>query len=116
MATHIKGLLATILMAVILVFSAGLPTTAQSVYSDAKIEAFAAAVVAVADTGDQWLARVQAAPTPEAARSLEQQAMAEVAAIVEAIPGITFAEYKAINTAAQNDAALNQRIQQALEE
>ena len=110
MTTHFKRLIA----AAILFCSTLSPAMAQQAYADAKIDAFARAVIAVSDLGDQWMARVQAAASPEEAKALEQQAIAAVQAGVEATPGITFEEYKTINTAAQTDQSLFDRIQQAL--
>ncbi len=114
MTLRARRLFKTVFSVIFLLLSGSQFAAAQTNYSAAKIEAFAQCVAAVSDLGDQWMARVQAAGSPEEATALEQQAITEVAARVEAVPGITFEEYKAINAAAQNDQVLFDRIQQAL--
>ena len=90
------------------------PAQAQTAYSQEKLESFADAVVAVQEIAEKWLPRINDAGSDSAAQQLNQQAEAEVTAAIEAMPGITVAEYLDINTRASSDPILASRINDIL--
>ncbi|MEM7225225.1 MAG: DUF4168 domain-containing protein [Pseudomonadota bacterium] len=87
---------------------------AQTAYSQAKLERFADAVVAVQTIAQKWLPRIGAAESDAAAKQLNDQAAAEITAAVEALPGITVAEYLEINDRSASDVILAKRINDIL--
>ena len=90
------------------------PIQAQSAYSQEKLETFADAVIAVQKVAQEWLPRIQAAESDAAAQQMNGQAESEIAAAIEAIPGITVAEYLEINGQVAGDVILASRVNDIL--
>jgi hypothetical protein len=83
----------------------------QTEVSDAKLESFVVAALAVNDLMTEWSPRIQGAKDENEANTLRQQAQSEFVAAVEQTEGITIEEYQTIGQAAQQDPELNARIQ-----
>jgi outer membrane murein-binding lipoprotein Lpp len=92
------------------------PLLAADEYSDAKLQSFADAVRAVNAVVEEWRPQIQAAPNEADARQMAEKANEEMRAAVAGTEGITIEEYQAIAQAAQADAQLMARIDQALKE
>ena len=90
---------------------APLHAQSQTEVSDAKLESFVVAALAVNDLMTQWSPRIQGAKDENEANTLRQQAQSEFVAAVEQTEGITIEEYQTIGQAAQQDPELNARIQ-----
>jgi hypothetical protein len=91
---------------------APLSAQTQTEVSDAKLESFVVAALAVNDLMAEWSPRIQGAKNEEEANTLRQQAQSEFVAAVEQTEGITIEEYQTIGQAAQQDPKLNARIQE----
>ena len=92
------------------------PLLAAEEYTDAKLQSFADAVLAVNAVVEQWRPQIQAAPNEADAQEMASQANEEMRAAVLGTEGITVEEYQAIAQAAQADPQLMARIDQALKE
>ena len=92
------------------------PLLAAEEYTDAKLQSFADAVLAVNAVVEQWRPQIQAAPNEADAQKMASQANEEMRAAVLGTEGITVEEYQAIAQAAQADPQLMARIDQALKE
>jgi hypothetical protein len=79
-------------------------------YSDAKLQSFASAVLAVNMLVEQWRPQIQAAPTEADRQKLAEQANQEMRAAVDGTEGMSVEEYQAIAQAAQADTALMARL------
>ncbi|MFW5641381.1 MAG: DUF4168 domain-containing protein [Roseicyclus sp.] len=84
-------------------------------FDDAMIEAFAQAQMRVAELQALYAAQYEAAETDEQRLQISEEATAEMMAAVEATPGITLEEYTAVVEAANEDPALVERINEAIE-
>jgi prophage tail gpP-like protein len=90
------------------------PLLAAEEYSDAKLQSFVDAVLAVNAVVEQWRPQIQTAPNEADAQKMAQQANEEMRAAVAGTEGITVEEYQAIAQAAQADPQLMARIDQAI--
>ncbi len=90
------------------------PALAAEEYSDAKLQSFVDAVLAVNAVVEQWRPQIQTAPNEADAREMAQKANDEMRAAVAGTEGITVEEYQAIAQAAQADPQLMARIDQTL--
>ena len=92
------------------------PLLAAEEYTDAKLQSFADAVLAVTAVIEQWRPQIQAAPNEADAQEMAQKANDEMRAAVSGTEGITVEEYQEIAQAAQADPQLMARIDQAFKE
>jgi prophage tail gpP-like protein len=91
------------------------PSLAAEEYSDAKLQSFVDAVLAVNAVVEQWRPQIQTAPNEADAQAMAQKANDEMRAAVAGTEGITVEEYQAIAQAAQADPQLMARIDQAIQ-
>lgn len=96
--------------------SAGGQAAAQAGYSDAKLDAFVTAALAVDDLVKTWAPRIDNADSQEKADQLRTQANTELIDAVEGTDGISLDEYRQIVRDAGQDADLSARIQKIVEE
>jgi hypothetical protein len=85
-------------------------------YSDAKLQSFASAVLAVNALVEEWRPQIQAAPTDADRQKLAEQANQEMRAAVEDTDGMSVEEYQAIAQAAQADSELMARLDRVFKE
>lgn len=85
-------------------------------YSDAKLQSFASAVMAVNALVEEWRPQIQAASSEAEKQQLAEQANQEMRAAVDGTEGMSVAEYQAIAQAAQGDPALMARIDQVFKQ
>jgi hypothetical protein len=85
-------------------------------YSDAKLQAFASAVMAVNGVVEEWRPQIQAAPSEADKQGMAEQANQEMRAAVDGVEGMSVDEYQAIAQAAQGDTELMARIDQVFKE
>jgi hypothetical protein len=109
----LKRFLGTLIVGAVIGAAAIAPLRAQTQteVSDAKLESFVVAAVAVNKLMEEWSPRIQEAQNENEANTLRQQAQSEFVEAVEQTEGITLDEYQMIGQAAQQDPALNARIQ-----
>jgi outer membrane murein-binding lipoprotein Lpp len=81
-------------------------------YSDAKLQSFASAVIAVNSVVEQWRPQIEAASSDAERQQMAAQANQEMQAAVEGVEGMSVEEYQAIAQAAQGDAQLMARLDQ----
>jgi hypothetical protein len=96
-----------------LFLSGAQPLLAAEEYSDAKLQSFVNAVLAVTAVFEQWRPQIQAEPNEADAQKMGQKANEEMRAAVTGTEGITVEEYQAIAQAAEVDPQLRERIDQA---
>lgn len=84
-------------------------------FDDTTIEAFAAAQARVAELQALYVGQYEAAESEEQRLQISEEATQEMMAAVEATPDITLEEYNAVVEAAHRDAALVDRIYEAIE-
>jgi hypothetical protein len=89
---------------------------AQEAFTDAKLQSFASAVVAVNAIVERWRPQIQAAPSDADKQRMAEQANQEMRAAVEGTEGLSVEEYQAIAQAAQGDPQLMARIDKAFKE
>lgn len=99
-----------------LLLTTGRAAVAAEDYSEAKLQSFASAVMAVNAVVEQWRPQIQAAPSEAEKQQMAEQANQEMRAAVDGTEGITVDEYQAIAQAAQSDAALMARIDQVFKD
>jgi hypothetical protein len=100
----------------ILVLTGVRASIAQETFTDAKVQSFATAVVAVNAIVERWRPQIQAAPSDADRQRMAEQANQEMRAAVEGTEGLSVEEYQAIAQAAQGDAQLMARIDKAFKE
>ncbi len=83
-------------------------------FDDATIEAFATAQALIAELQAFYSAQYEEAETDEQRMQISEQATQEMMSAVEETPNITLDEYNAIIEAAGQDAALVERINEAI--
>jgi hypothetical protein len=86
------------------------PSTAEEAFTDAKLQSFASAVIAVNAIVERWRPQIQAAPSDADKQRMAKQANDEMRAAVEGTEGISVEEYQAIAQSAQGDQQLMARI------
>lgn len=86
----------------------------QATFDDATIEAFAAAQIRIEQIRSAYLPEFQAAETDAARQQINQQATQEMVDAVEATPNLTLDQFNAVTEAAVLDAALAERIDEAI--
>ena len=85
-------------------------------FTDAKLQSFASAVIAVNAVVERWRPQIQAAPSDADKQRMAEQANQEMRAAVEGTEGMSVEEYQAIAQAAQGDPQLMARIDQVFKE
>jgi hypothetical protein len=104
----------TTLRTLALLLGLGLATAsaahAQAEFSDAKLESFVVAAIAVEKKIQEWSPRVQAAQNEQEAAELREQASADVIETIDGTEGMSVDEYQQIGQAAQADPDLATRI------
>jgi len=98
------------LLSAALAIGLGQPAHTQEAISEAKLESFAHAAMAVNEVIDRWRPQIEAAGSDEQAEAMAEQANAEVRAAVTDTQGITVEEYVQIAEAARADPGLMERI------
>ncbi len=78
--------------------------------TDAKLQSFATAVLAVNDVVQKWQPQIQQAGDEQQKQAMAVQANGEMQTAVEQTQGITVDEYQNIIQLAQNDQGLRDRI------
>lgn len=91
-------------------------TAVAEEYSQAKLQSFANAVLAVNAIVEQWRPQIQAASSESDRQRMAEQANQEMRAAVEGTEGMTVEEYQAIAQAAQADPQLMARLDQMFKE
>ena len=87
------------------------PAAVATDFSEAQIQAFAAAYVEVMEIGMGFEAQMAEAATDDERMSLQFEAQQQMVAAVEQLDGITVDEYNALLSAAQTDPALAEQVQ-----
>lgn len=85
----------------------------SSQFSEAKLAAYANAVIEVTEVVQKWQPKIQSAQNKDdkqALKDLQKQASAELVAAIQDAKGITFKEYKQISIAARQDEALYKQL------
>jgi hypothetical protein len=99
-----------------LFLTSGRAALAAEEYSDAKLQSFASAVIAVNAVIERWRPQIQAAPSDADKQQMAEQANEEMRAAVDGTEGMSVEEYQRIAQAAQADTALMARIDQVLQQ
>jgi hypothetical protein len=99
-----------------LVFASGRAAIAAEEYSDAKLQSFASAVLAVNAIVEQWRPQIEAASSDAEKQQMAAQANEEMRAAVDGTEGMSVEEYQKIAQAAQGDATLMARIDKVFKE
>jgi Domain of unknown function (DUF4168) len=105
----VKRTLRTLALALALGLAAGV-AQAQTEFSDAKLESFVVAAIAVDEKIREWNPRIQAAQNEQEAAELREQASNEVLETIDGTEGMSVEEYQQIGQAAQADPELATRI------
>jgi hypothetical protein len=84
-------------------------------YSEAKLQSFASAVLAVNAIVERWRPQIQAASSEADKQQMAEQANQEMRAAVESTNGMSVEEYQAIAQAAQADPQLMARLDQVFQ-
>jgi hypothetical protein len=112
--TQLRAL--TICLLAVLVLTGARASVAQEAFTDAKLQSFASAVVAVNAIVERWEPQIQAASSDTDKQQMVEKAQQEMRAAVEGTEGLTVEEYQAIGQAAQGDPQLQARIGQLFKE
>jgi membrane protein implicated in regulation of membrane protease activity len=104
------------LVAALFVALAGAAALAAEEYSQAKLQSFASAVLAVNAIVEEWRPQIQAASSEADKQRLAEQANEEMRAAVEGTEGMTVEEYQGIAQAAQSDPQLMARLDEVFKE
>jgi outer membrane murein-binding lipoprotein Lpp len=105
---RLRPLLICLLAALLL--TSGRASLAADEYSDAKLQSFASAVLAVNAIVEQWRPQIEAASSDAEKQQMAAQANEEMRAAVDGTEGMSVEEYQKIAQAAQGDATLMARI------
>lgn len=106
----------TICLLAVLVLTAGRVAIAAEEYSDAKLQSFASAVMAVNAIVERWRPQIQGASSEADKQEMAEQANQEMRTAVEGIEGMSVDEYQAIAQAAQGDPQLMARLDKVFKE
>ena len=111
MQPFILRLIGALVAATILAAATLTPAKAQAQYTEAKLEAFVMAAVAVNRLIAEWGPKIEGAPNEAEANKLAQQANGELKGAITKTKGITLDEYNQIARSARTDQSLAKRIQ-----
>ena len=106
--TRLRALMICLLA--VLVLTGARASIAQEAVTDAKLQSFASAVIAVNAVVERWRPQIQAAPSETDKQQMAEKANQEMRAAVEGTEGLSVDEYQAIAQAAQGDPQLMARI------
>jgi hypothetical protein len=112
--TRLRALMICLLA--VLVLTGARASIAQEAFTDAKLQSFASAVIAVNAVVERWRPQIQAAPSEADKQQMAEQANQEMRAAVEGTEGLSVDEYQSIAQAAQGDPQLMARIDQVFKE
>ena len=98
------------LAAALFMMVAAQAASAAEEYSQAKLQSFASAVLAVNAIVEQWRPQIKGASSEADKQRMAEQANQEMRAAVEGTEGMTVEEYQAIAQAAQADPQLMARL------
>lgn len=112
---RIRPLLSCLVAALFLTLAAQ-AAMADEEYSDAKLQSFASAVMAVNAVVERWRPQIQAASNEADKQQMAEQANQEMRTAVEDTDGMSVEEYQAIAQAAQSDPQLMGRLDQVFQE
>ena len=111
---HLRPLMICLLA--VLVLTGARVSVAEEEFTDAKLQSFASAVLAVNAVVERWRPQIQAASSEADKQQMAKQANQEMRAAVEGTDGMSVEEYQAIAQAAQADPQLMARIDQVFRE
>jgi hypothetical protein len=100
----------------VLVLTGSRASIAEEEFTDAKLQSFASAVIAVNAIVERWRPQIEAAASDADKRQLAEQANQEMRAAVEDTEGMSVDEYQAIAQAAQGDPQLMARLDKVFRE
>ena len=106
----------TICLLAALVLAAASVAKAAEEYSEAKLQSFASAVMAVNAIVEQWRPQIQGAANEADKQQMAEQANQEMRDAVAGINGMSVEEYQAIAQAAQGDPQLMARLDKVFRE
>ena len=112
--TRLRALMICLLA--VLVLTGARASIAQEAFTDAKLQSFASAVIAVNAIVERWRPQIQAAPSETDKQQMAEKANQEMRAAVEGTEGLSVEEYQAIAQAAQGDPQLMARIDKVFKE
>ncbi|MGI9436993.1 MAG: DUF4168 domain-containing protein [Geminicoccaceae bacterium] len=93
------------------VFAMVLPTIGLGMeFSDAKLQSFAKAVIAINQIAEEWQPKVQAATSEDQAATMLQQVDTEMRQVIESTDDLDIDEYQQIMAAAQDAPELKSQI------
>jgi hypothetical protein len=111
---HLRSLMICLLA--VLMLTGARVSVADEEYTDAKLQSFASAVIAVNAIVERWRPQIQAAPTDADKQQMAEKANQEMRAAVEGTNGLSVDEYQAIAQAAQADPQLMARLDKMFKE
>ncbi|MGH6896863.1 MAG: DUF4168 domain-containing protein [Geminicoccaceae bacterium] len=106
----------TICLLAALFLTSGRASIAAEEYSDAKLQSFASAVMAVNVVVERWRPQIQGASSEADKQKMAEEANQEMRAAVDGTAGMTVDEDQRIAQAAQADPQLMARIDQVFKE
>ncbi|OHC73239.1 MAG: hypothetical protein A3G18_07165 [Rhodospirillales bacterium RIFCSPLOWO2_12_FULL_58_28] len=105
---------AIVLAAAIGVFTQG-TARAGGEFTDAKVEAYVTASIAIDTLINKWGPKIDAAKSEEEANKMKEQANGELVAAIDKVDGINSNEYQALADVAATDPNMQQRLKKAFE-
>lgn len=111
---HLRSFMICLLA--ILVLTGTRVSVADQEFTDAKLQSFASAVLAVNAVVERWRPQIEAAPTDADKQQMAEKANQEMRAAVEGTNGLSVDEYQAIAQAAQADPQLMARLDKMFKE
>jgi Domain of unknown function (DUF4168) len=106
----------SICLLAVLVLTAASVAKAAEEYSDAKLQSFASAVLAVNAIVGKWRPQIEGAANEADKQKMAEQANEEMRAAVDGTEGMSVDEYQAIAQAAQGDPQLMARLDKVFRE
>jgi outer membrane receptor for Fe3+-dicitrate len=106
----------TICLVMALCLVAARASIAAEEYSDAKLQSFASAVLAVNAVVEEWRPQIEGATSEADKQQMAEQANQQMREAVDGIEGMSVEEYQEIAQAAQGDAQLMARLDQVFKE
>ncbi|MBN7784592.1 DUF4168 domain-containing protein [Ponticoccus gilvus] len=79
-------------------------------FSDAELQSFVEAASEIAEIRQEFAAQIQGAQDGETVKELQEQALTEMRAAIDATDGIDVEQYNAIGAASQSDSEVNERL------
>lgn len=85
-------------------------TSETANFSDAELQSFVEAASDIAEIRQEFAAEIQGAQDGDQVKQLQEQALSEMRAAIDATDGIDVEQYNAIGAASQSDAEVNDRL------